>query len=154
MTADATSRSMTERIHDRLAETGRLVWVFDGHCVLCVSGVRFAAKRDPDARIGYLPILSTLGREAAAAAGVDPDNPATFLVYDRGRAFQKSGAVIRIGRRLGGVWAALSWTAWLIPRPVRDWAYGVIARNRFAWFGRRTDQCWLDDLGLAERVID
>lgn len=144
---------MSSPIADRLADTGRLIWVFDGECVLCLAGVRFAARRDPHARIGYLAMRSPLGRQAAAQAGVDADAPATFLVYDRGEAFAKSDAVIRIGERLGGGWSVLAKAARLVPRPLRDAVYGVVARNRYRWFGRN-ELCQLEDLGLSDRLID
>jgi predicted DCC family thiol-disulfide oxidoreductase YuxK len=25
----------------------------------------------------------------------------------------------------------------IVPRPIRDWVYRLIARNRYRWFGRR-----------------
>jgi predicted DCC family thiol-disulfide oxidoreductase YuxK len=41
----------------------------------------------------------------------------------------------------------------LVPRPLRDLAYRVIARNRYAWFGRRT-RCRVPSAGEAGRLLD
>jgi predicted DCC family thiol-disulfide oxidoreductase YuxK len=40
----------------------------------------------------------------------------------------------------------------LLPRPVRDWLYGIVARNRLRWFGRR-ETCYLPDPAEADRFL-
>jgi predicted DCC family thiol-disulfide oxidoreductase YuxK len=47
----------------------------------------------------------------------------------------KSGAVLGLARHLGGAWRVLE-VFWLVPRPLRDWAYDFLARYRYALFGR------------------
>ena len=42
-------------------------------------------------------------------------------------------------RFLGGRWKLF---LGLIPRPIRNWAYRLVARNRYRWFGK-VDQCAL-----------
>src|SRR4029077_16850480 len=37
-------------------------------------------------------------------------------------------------------WRSLGWLLQLVPRRVRDWGYGVVARNRYRIFGRY-DSC-------------
>ncbi|WP_159107276.1 hypothetical protein [Azospirillum sp. B4] len=41
---------------------------------------------------------------------------------------------------------------WLLPRPVRDALYGVVARNRLRWFGKR-DVCYLPRAEERDRFI-
>jgi predicted DCC family thiol-disulfide oxidoreductase YuxK len=47
------------------------------------------------------------------------------------------------------------WTgvARLAPRPLRNWLYDRIARNRYAWFGRR-ERCWAGDPTFRDRIIE
>jgi predicted DCC family thiol-disulfide oxidoreductase YuxK len=40
-----------------------------------------------------------------------------------------------------------------MPRPLRDWLYNRLARNRYRWFGRR-DACYLPTPELAPRFLD
>jgi len=41
----------------------------------------------------------------------------------------------------------------VVPRPLRDLAYRVVARNRYRWFGRR-ETCRVPAAGEAERLLD
>jgi predicted DCC family thiol-disulfide oxidoreductase YuxK len=75
--------------------------------------------------------------------GVDPADPATFLVLDSGRRLTESEAAIHVMAVLGGPWRIVK-AARLIPRRHRDYMYRALARNRYRWFGRR-DTCYLPD---------
>ena len=59
----------------------------------------------------------------------------TAILNNRG-IHDQSDASLEVYRRLGGVWWILS-LARFVPRPIRNWAYSIIARNRYRWFGRR-----------------
>jgi predicted DCC family thiol-disulfide oxidoreductase YuxK len=39
-----------------------------------------------------------------------------------------------------------------VPKPLRDAAYSMIARNRYHWFGKN-ETCWLGGAKYADRVI-
>jgi predicted DCC family thiol-disulfide oxidoreductase YuxK len=108
--------------------------LIDGLCVLCSASFRFVAVRDSDRLFTFAPVQSAFGSAAARAIGIDPEQPDSFAVVIGGRALQKSDGAIAILRKLPG-WR---WTAGLlaIPRPLRDWAYDRIARNRYRLFGR------------------
>jgi predicted DCC family thiol-disulfide oxidoreductase YuxK len=41
----------------------------------------------------------------------------------------------------------------LVPRPLRDWGYGVVARNRYRVFGRY-DTCPLPTEDTRSRFLD
>jgi predicted DCC family thiol-disulfide oxidoreductase YuxK len=55
-------------------------------------------------------------------------------------------------RRLGGVYA-LAAALLLVPRPLRDWAYAVFARNRYKMFGQ-SDQCMVPTPEVRQRFLD
>lgn len=43
-----------------------------------------------------------------------------------------------------GGWWRLALLLRIIPRVLRDWAYDMIARNRYRWFGKAAEACqWL-----------
>jgi len=83
------------------------------------------------------------GKLLLASHGIDPLDPATFLVVDRGRVLTASDAAIHVIAVLGGPWRAIK-LARLIPKRWRDSGYRFLARNRYRWFGRRA-VCYLPD---------
>ena len=60
-------------------------------------------------------------------------------------------AALRIARRLAGPWRLLGALV-LVPRPLRDLAYGVVARWRHRLFGR-ADACALPTPDLLKRFL-
>lgn len=124
--------------------------LYDGVCVLCSGWFRFVAARDTAARFRFTPIQGAFGRRLAARLGIDPDNPATNALIFGKRAYVRSDAALQVLRHLPG-WR---WTAVLrlAPRPVRDWLYDRVARNRYRLFGR-TAQCMIPGPALAAHVL-
>ncbi|WP_299726496.1 DCC1-like thiol-disulfide oxidoreductase family protein [uncultured Tateyamaria sp.] len=113
------------------------IWLFDSQCVLCSWGVQFTLRHEKAATIRFVAIQSDEGRALARQHDVDPDDPATFLFIEDGRALEASDAVIALAQHLKG----LAWVARLcrlIPRSWRDAAYRCVARNRYILFGQTT----------------
>ncbi len=81
------------------------------------------------------------GKTLLVEYGIDPEDPATFLVLDQGRKFTNSDAAIHVIAALGGVWR-MSKAARIVPRPWRDSLYRLLARNRYRWFDHRS-VCYL-----------
>jgi predicted DCC family thiol-disulfide oxidoreductase YuxK len=67
------------------------------------------------------------------------DTYASFVLSEGPRLYLKSAALVRIARRLGFPWN-LAAALWIVPFPIRDWFYDLIARNRYRLFGKR-EQC-------------
>jgi predicted DCC family thiol-disulfide oxidoreductase YuxK len=108
--------------------------VFDGICVLCNGWVRFLLRHDRERRYRFAAMQSEAGRALLAAHGLDPDDPASFLLVDDGRAWTDTDAIRRVLSGLGGAWRLAGVMA-LLPRAVRDPLYRRVARNRYRWFG-------------------
>ena len=97
------------------------VIVFDGVCNLCNGFVRFVIARDTKRRFTF------------RFAG--PNAEFISLIED-GHVFTRSTAALRIARQLRYPWP-LAYALIVAPRPLRDWLYDRVARNRYRWFGRR-----------------
>jgi predicted DCC family thiol-disulfide oxidoreductase YuxK len=125
--------------------------LFDGDCVLCSRGAHFVHARDSARRFKFVAIQSPYGRALAQRFGIDADAPETNLAVIDGSAFFKSDAALNVLRAL----SAWRWIAGvrLLPRPIRNWFYDRIARNRYQWFGRR-EQCWVGDPAFRDRIIE
>ena len=130
------------------------VVLFDGDCNFCSATVRWTVERDPLARLRFARLRSTAARRAVALADPHTDFdalPDTIVLVDEGGVHTASTAVLRMARCLRFPYPVLS-LALLVPRPVRDAAYRVLARNRYRWFGRG-GACPLPPPGLASRFL-
>jgi predicted DCC family thiol-disulfide oxidoreductase YuxK len=68
--------------------------------------------------------------------------PKSMVVQTRdGSLLARSNAWIHILRRLGGGWKVMAAFMAVIPQPLRDVVYEVVARIRYRVFGRRDDLC-------------
>ena len=132
----------------------RPVVLFDGDCSFCSATVHWTIERDPLARLRFAFLRSAAARRAVALADPDTDFdalPDAIVLVDRGGVHTASTALLRIARHLRFPYPALS-LAVIIPRPLRDAAYRILARNRYRWFGRG-DECPLPPPGFASRFL-
>lgn len=122
----------------------------DAHCALCSWGAKWIARNDDQQEFRIIPVQTELGRALLEHYDLDPEDPNSWLFVYGGTAYKSSDAVIRAGMRLGGISRLLA-VGLLIPRPVRDWAYFFVARNRYRWFGQ-ADMCNLPDAEVQKRL--
>ena len=108
--------------------------LYDGICQLCSTTVRFARRRMKPLHLDFAPLQSERGQAQLKRLGLDADRLDTIVLIEGHRAFTRSTAALRLLRHLRFPWPMLS-AALIIPRPVRDAAYNVIARRRTRWFG-------------------
>ena len=127
------------------------VIVFDGACVLCNGWVRFLLRHDRTGRYRFAAMQGATGRGLLAAHGLDPRDPSSFLLVEGGQAWRNTDAIRRVVAGLGGPWRVAHGLL-LLPRPVRDAAYRVLARNRHRWFGTTT--CHVPDSTDRWRFLD
>lgn len=124
---------------------------FDGVCGFCNAWVDFLMRRDSHKRLLFAPLQGETARQQLTAA--DVENLHSLVVTTPDGCFRKTAAVVRIGWTLGGVWSVLASLLWLIPRPVRDVGYNVIARNRYRLFGKK-ETCRLPTAEERARFLD
>jgi predicted DCC family thiol-disulfide oxidoreductase YuxK len=127
------------------------VILYDGVCVFCSRWVRFVVVRDVRRRFRFTAIQSGYGTRMARALGIDPADPDTNAVIHGGKAFFKSDAALTVLSNLPG-W---SWVRALrlVPRPIRDTVYNLVARNRYRIFGKY-EACFVPDAELRARVLE
>jgi predicted DCC family thiol-disulfide oxidoreductase YuxK len=127
------------------------VILYDGVCVFCSRWIRFVAARDTDRRFRFTAIQSAYGTRLAQAFGVDPDDPDTNAVVHGGVAYFKSDAALTVLSDLPG-WR---WVGVLhvVPKPLRDAVYDLVARNRYRIFGRY-EVCFIPDASFRARVME
>ncbi len=125
--------------------------LFDGTCALCNGTVRFILRHEKEPVFRFAPLQSELGAAIYRRHGLDPSAPGSFLVLSKGHAYTRSDAALEIAVRMGGFWKLFGCFRW-IPRPLRDWVYGVVSRNRYRWFGRQ-EECMIPTPALKQRFL-
>ena len=130
--------------------TGTDLIVFDGTCIFCSGFARFMARYDRKARFSFVTAQSEKGRALYRRYGLDPDLMETNIVIVDGVAHVKMAAFAVAVSAIGWPWRMFAVLGY-IPRPLSDWLYDRIARNRYL-FGRR--KCVLPSEELRGRIVD
>lgn len=125
--------------------------VMDGECALCTFGARLIDYFDRNRKIRICTVQSPLGQALLVHYQIDPADPESWIFLTDGVAWTSFDAWIKGGEAVGGIGNVMR-IFWLLPRPIRDWIYRRIARNRIAVFGR-ADMCSLPSLRFRERLI-
>src|SRR5262245_34038473 len=123
----------------------------DGECTLCSTSACLIARLDRRNEFRICPVQSQLGKAVLTHYGLDPNDPDSWLYVVDGGAWTSIEAMIRVGRRLGGPGRIASVFS-VIPRPLQDWIYRRIARNRYRILGRRR-MCAIPDPALRSRLM-
>jgi len=104
------------------------VLLYDGACGFCAASVRLVLRHDPDGDLLFAPLEGAFGQAVRARhpelAGID-----SVVWVEPDRVLTHSTAALRVARYLGGWWR-LAGIGWLVPRPIRDAVYRLVARHR------------------------
>lgn len=125
--------------------------LFDGECNFCDASVQFIIKRDPYEYFQFAALESETGRQLAEDHHI-PDDVDSMVLIENGKTYMKSGAALRIAKKLDGLWH-LAFLFILIPAPIRDSVYDFVARNRYKWFGKKEEACMLPSPSERKRFI-
>ena len=125
--------------------------VFDGVCVLCSGFVRMVVRLDRKNRFRFATAQSPFGEALFRKYGLRTDSYETNLVLIDGAAFMRLESLVAVMTELGWPWRAAR-VLLLLPRPLRNWLYNRIARNRYALFGKK-DSCEIPSGELRGRLI-
>lgn len=124
--------------------------LFDGECNFCNSSIQFIIKRDKKAHFTFASLQSEIGKTYREQFGISKDVDSLVLIEGE-RCFIKSSAALRISKKLDGRWKLFS-AFLLIPPPLRNVCYDVIAKNRYKWFGKQ-ESCMLPTTEIKKRFL-
>ncbi|KAA3622239.1 MAG: thiol-disulfide oxidoreductase DCC family protein [Bacteroidetes bacterium] len=128
------------------------VVLFDGVCNLCNGSVQFVLKRDKKGIFKFASLQSDFGQNILTKYGLPTDDYNSFVLVEGDRIFTRSTAALRVTRHLDGLWKFL-YSFMIIPAPIRDAVYGIIARNRYRMFGKR-EACMIPQPEWKARFLD
>ncbi len=124
-----------------------LIVLFDGECNLCNRSVQFIIRRDRRGRFKFAPLQWAIAKQLTERT----ESAGSMLLIENGKTHRESTAALRICKNLRFPWPILS-ALIVIPRPIRDFAYRWIARNRYRWFGKR-EACMVPTEELSARFL-
>jgi len=125
--------------------------LFDGVCHFCQKNVQFIIKHDPNALFQFASLQSPIGKKLLDEFNVPPHEDSLILL-ENDRYYSKSSAALRISKQLTTIWKLL-YLLIVIPKPIRDVFYNIIAKNRYTWFGR-SNECMIPPPSIRNRFLD
>ena len=125
--------------------------IFDGICNLCARSVQFILRHEAEARFLFSPLQSVAGKRILESHGYASTGVASFVLVSDGKVYTRSTAALRIARHFKGPWQLVR-AFWVVPRPLRDLLYDLVARNRYSWFGK-TESCMVPTPELSSRFL-
>jgi predicted DCC family thiol-disulfide oxidoreductase YuxK len=134
------------------------ILLYDGVCGLCNRLVQFILRRDRAAVFRFAALQTRLGARILTRHGANPtDLDTVYIVVNHDladeRLLSRSAAILFVLQQIDGFWRAPAYLLRRIPRPLRDWAYRLVAHNRYRIFGR-FDTCPLPSEATRSRFLD
>jgi len=139
-------RDLMPEIH-----TEQPILLFDGVCNLCNSMVTFVIKRDQEAIFKFASLQSEAGQTILKEHSLPLDQFDSFYYVEGKKLFTKSTAALKVAKELDGAWK-LFYPLIIIPKPLRDIVYSIVAKNRYRFFGKK-DQCMLPNPEMKKRFL-
>jgi predicted DCC family thiol-disulfide oxidoreductase YuxK len=145
------------RAHVSSGTAGTHLVLYDGVCALCNRLTQFLLKHDHRAVFAYASLQSATGRATVARFGGNPDDLTTFYVVadyrsDHARILARSAAALFVARELGWPWK-MAVLVRVLPTPILERMYDLIARTRYRVFGR-LEHCIIPRPEFRHRFID
>jgi predicted DCC family thiol-disulfide oxidoreductase YuxK len=142
MSKPASSAARNVVVHTKLAELvgydrsniPRVLFLYDGGCGVCKFLVQFAAirsDRNTDA-VRFAPLQCDTAQDICRDLSIVVDMSTAVLIVDHGRIiYTHSASILRMAQYIGRPNAIIGLLLlYLFPRFVRDFGYGLFARNR------------------------
>lgn len=107
---------------------------FDGVCGLCNHSIDFIIKRDKKHLYRFAPLQGETAKECLSPEQVENLN--NIVLLDETGEYHKSAATVRILQNLNLLWPLCGTLLWLIPKPIRDFGYSLVAKYRYQMFGK------------------
>jgi predicted DCC family thiol-disulfide oxidoreductase YuxK len=125
--------------------------LYDGTCAFCGKSVRFIAARDPRGYFRFGASQSQSGAELLERFGGAGDSARSIILIEDGQVFSRSTATLLIARRLTFPWR-LAGILLIVPRPLRDAVYRLVAAVRYRIAGK-SNVCEIPPPEILGRMI-
>lgn len=131
--------------------TNHKIILFDGVCNLCNSSVNFIIDRDKKNIFKFAALQSETGQKFLNKFGMDQNDFDSVVLVDENKFYSKSSAALKIVKEFPFLWKAL-YIFIIIPAPLRNFFYDLVAKNRYNWFGKK-DSCRMPSPELKNKFL-
>lgn len=124
---------------------------YDGDCGLCNYGVQFILTHDKTKEIYFSPLQEELGQKTLKVLKLPIGDLSTFVYKRNNQYYTKSTAALYAIKDCKS-WISILFVFIVIPTPIRDFVYSLIAKKRHLFFKNKTT-CWLPTTEFKKRFI-
>lgn len=126
--------------------------LFDGVCNLCNKSVQFVIEHDKHNYFKFASLQSNFGQSFLKEKKLDQNNFDSIIYIEDNKYYTKSSAALKIAKHLD---KNIFWLNYFIvvPKPIRDFFYSLIANNRYKLFGKQ-ESCWLPTKELKAKFLE
>jgi predicted DCC family thiol-disulfide oxidoreductase YuxK len=124
-----------------MADTRVPVLLYDGECSLCNAVVRFMLRHDRRGRLHFAPLQSAPGQAYLRLQGLPLEDLSSLVFVPdwenqaRGAQLMRTTGALAAFAELDGPWRHVSCLR-VVPAFLRDPVYKLVARTRYAIFGK------------------
>jgi len=109
--------------------------LFDGLCNMCNKTVLFLIKFDKKNNLHFAAQQTNAGAKIMNQYLVNQDARSVIFIKEN-LVYYQSDAIIEIAKLLSG-WPRIAILAIVFPTFLRNWAYDLVANNRYKIFGKQ-----------------
>lgn len=108
-------------------------------------------KHDKRKIIKFASLQSKKGEELLQFHKISQRSINSFIYLREDKIMLKSTAALYLAKDLAGL-CKLFFVFIIVPRPIRDFVYSIIAKNRYKWFGK-SDSCMIPSADFKDRFL-
>ena len=109
--------------------------LFDGLCNMCNKTVLFLIKFDKKNNLHFAAQQTIAGAKIMNQYLIKKDARSVIFIKEN-LVYYQSDAIIEIAKLLSG-WPRIAILAIVFPKFLRNWAYDLVANNRYKIFGKQ-----------------
>ena len=133
-------------------DENKLIILFDGVCNMCIASIQFIIKKDSKDIFRLASIQSSVGQEIIKKYSIDIQKKDSIVLINGGNISYQSTAVLYVLYKLNTFWKFFL-IFYVIPYPIRDYIYYLVAKSRYSLFGKR-DMCIVPDEYIKSKFLN
>jgi len=129
----------------------KMIILFDGVCNICIFSIQFIINKDSKDIFRIASIQSLIGKEIIEKYSIDIKKNNSIILINNDNISYRSTAALSILNRLNTFWKILV-VFYIIPYPIRDYIYRLVAKNRYYIFGKK-NKCMIPDKYVKSKFL-
>ena len=132
----------------------RAILLYDGVCNMCNGVVNFTLNADKKEIFDFASLQSEYCHDLLNKLNIKNDFNTVILIENENKLITtKSTAALRVAKLLGYPYNVLYFCAIIIPTPLRNFAYAMVASSRYLVFGK-SEICQRPTPKFQSRFLD